>query len=102
MWQGDWNGDRLKHRKGRTMSPYEAMFSNLVSYSLRPSDPFVKMEWDRRSGNYSVRLNHSEHIVTISDDEFTHSIANGRLEKSVLAKLVAALQSTTRESSCDT
>lgn len=73
------------------MSPYEAMFSNLVSYSLRPSDPFVEIKWDWKSGSYGIRLNHSEHTVPISDDEFTHSIANGQLEESALAKLVAEL-----------
>jgi hypothetical protein len=69
------------------MTPYESMFCSLVNHELRSLDPFVEIEWDYPSETYALRLNHSERFITVSEDRFRESIANGRLHESIVESL---------------
>jgi hypothetical protein len=75
----------------------ESVFWNLVALALQeygysPS----KLEWDERSQTYNLRVNrlgvpHSERVVTIFKDQFSASVAHGRLHEAVMRNLLDAV-----------
>lgn len=95
MWRAEleWCHPEIELKEAKLSTREESIFWNLVALALQEHDYSpAKLEWDAWSRTYCLRINqlgvpHSERVLTIFEDQFSESVAAGRLHEAILRNL---------------